>query len=80
MESNWKWNLAVSLSSCVTLHRLLGFSGPPFLHLENEGVGIVITVYGSSQLSNPLMPREHVKGANYTVTRQPAGTLPKLPW
>lgn len=32
------------LSSCVTLGRLLGFSGPPFPHLENEGGGIVIPV------------------------------------
>lgn len=40
MESNWKWSLAVPLSSCVILGRFLGFSEPPFPHMENEGVGI----------------------------------------
>lgn len=43
-ESNWRWRPAVPLNSCVTLGRLLGFSGPPFPHLENEGDGIVIPV------------------------------------
>ena len=80
MESNWKWSLAVPLSSCVTLGKLPSFSGPPFPHLGNEGVGMLIPFEGSFQLSNPLMPREHVRGTDHTVTRQPAGTLPKLPW